>query len=150
MEDSVLQQATNLVKIAVYKLVSELSTIQKCYVSDFYNYILTGHNPDEMFMDSRTCLLERLCSIIKRIITDGLNDASDREKITEEKIEQSAFGFTNQFLSIYLNENTFHIHRWEGATPLVEDSCVIIYEKYDTDVVNWLRTIGYNILLKKY
>lgn len=148
MNDSVIQQATMLVKGATYKLIEDLSKTKKCYVSDLYNYILTGYNPDERFTNTRTELLTQLCSIVKQIITDGLPEDSD---ITEEKIEQSAVGFTNQFINIYLNEKvTFPIHQWEGATPVIEDGCILIHESYDTDMIEWLRKVGYNVLLKKY
>jgi len=147
MSEGMAQQVMLIVKTATYKLLE--TRTPKCYVSELYNYVLTGYNPDSKFTESRAEILGQLKDEIKQIITNGLKD-NDAE-ITEERIEQSAFGFTNQFMNIYLNENqTFPIQQWEGATPIVDDSCVVIVGTYDVDVIEWLRKIGYNVLLRSH
>ncbi len=148
MSENMAKQVTLIVKTATYKLLE--TRTPKCYVSEMYNYVLTGYNPESKFTESRSELLAQLSEVIRQIIVDSLKDNED-ENITEEKIEQSAIGFTNQFMNIYLNENkTFPIQQWEGATPVVEDGCVVVNEDFYVEVIEWLRRIGYNILLRKY
>ena len=143
------QQVMLIVKTATYKLLE--TRTPKCYVSELYNYVLTGYNPDSKFTEGRSEMLSQLSDVIKQILVDSLKGNKDAEEITEEKIEQSAIGFTNQFMNIYLNENkTFPIQQWDGATPIVEDGCVVVNEDFDVDVIDWLRKIGYNVLLRKY
>lgn len=113
-------------------------------IDELFNYLLTGYNPDNKFTKTRLEISDLSVELNKRQIELHSNE----EKPTEEQVTQLATRITQQLTSTLLSEGRSVTH-WEGASPIVEQSGIIVTgTNYNRESILWLHdTVGYAVIL---